>query len=146
MDFLGILLFLLVTVIIDRIDSKRNTPPRKNPLPRQPRRTPIEIPELKNEPRSTDKLIYQEHETVNLEEQLQKQAEEARLRELELEKKRREERTRQLEIENYERAAKLKPAKTLLRPRILPPLNPVNMRDAVVLSEIIGRPKAYRRK
>lgn len=118
MEFWVVLLFAIIAIVSDRMDSKKKPPPKKIPLPRQPRRTPIEIPELKNEPRRTDKIIYQEHETVNVEEQLRKQAEEARLREQELEKKR----------------------------RILPPLNPVTMRDAIVLSEIIGKPKAYRRK
>lgn len=146
MEFWVVLLFAIIAIVSDRMDSKKKPPPKKIPLPRQPRRTPIEIPELKNEPRRTDKIIYQEHETVNVEEQLRKQAEEARLREQELERKRREEKTRQLEIENYERAAKLKPALTAVKRQILPPLNPVTMRDAIVLSEIIGKPKAYRRK
>ena len=143
-----IVLFVLFTVVTDRLDKKkRPSRPREKSgmeLPRQlpaqwPRRLvpasqdeplPFEIPELRNAPSPAGE-VYREAEAVRQQEEKQhRQAGEHQCKEQE---------------------RKIHAVKPLPQPvhaekawRI-PALTPQSAQQAVVLAEILGRPKAYRR-
>lgn len=182
-SFWPILLFAIISIIIDRLDSKKK-PPAKRPqggsgdgpkiILRGPHGIPLpfpmpeeqpkadepqaeradkfgfEIPTLKNEPpKKGQSVIYRETDTVDVEEMLKEQEEEVRRRQRELEKKRREVAVRKAEAERYAHEAKIPHAcatTTEKRHPLLTKLNPQTARDAIVLAEIIGKPKAYRRR
>lgn len=135
-----IVLFVLFTVVTDRLDKKkRPSRPREKSgkeLPRQlpaqwPRRPvptnqdeplPFEIPELRNAPSPADE-VYREEEAVRQQE-------------------------KKLLAEQYRQIHVVKPQPQPVRAENawrIPALTPQSAQQAVVLAEILGRPKAYRR-
>ena len=155
---LMIVLFALFAVLSDKIGQKPKVPrrpreegsqlpppapapwPRKAPAPKQTGRLGFEIPDLRNDP--SDTVWQQEQEA---------RAREAdRQRALAYERQRAEEeaRIRAAELAAYEQQAKVKlpspdPARRRLR---IPALTPAKAQQAVILAEILGRPKAYRNR
>lgn len=188
-SFWPIILFAIISIIIDRLDSKKKPPARRPqggsgngpkiilrgphgiplpfPMPEEEKQEPqattgepsakpaggangkfgFEIPTLANEPpKKGPNVVYRETETVDVAEMLKEQEEEARRRQRELEKKRREVAARKAEAERYAHEAKIPHAchAPSTHHPLFTKLNPQTARDAIVLAEIIGKPKAYR--
>lgn len=131
-------------------EEKQDTPTAAEPKTAEPpRKIGFEIPTLKNEPpKKGPNIVYRETETVDIEQMIAEQEEAVRRRARELEKKRREVAARQAEAERYAHEAKIPHAcgAPATRHPLLTKLNPQTARDAIVLAEIIGKPKAYRRR
>ncbi|MDD6135174.1 MAG: hypothetical protein PUB49_10910 [Selenomonadaceae bacterium] len=142
---LMIIVFVLFAVLSDKKGSKKNVPvPRQeNPAAKNGGKLGFNIPELRNAPdtakRDADWILQQE--------QAYRQEQAAKRREEEYHKQRvrEEEQIRAAEQAAYEVQAKL--AKVSRRqPQVrIPILTPKSAQQAVVLAEILGRPKAYRR-
>lgn len=158
--FLIIVLFALFSVVTDRMDKKKRPPQTtklpQEPLPKQmpapwPRRPvpvnqeeplPFKIPELRNAPMTADEAARKE-KIRQQEEEYQKRLEEQQHRER---RRAQEQRIRAAEQKVCEIQAKIPRGR---EPRLLNgmirQLTPESAQQAVVLAEILGRPKAYRR-
>lgn len=165
---LMIVLFALFAVLSDKIGQKPKVPrrpreegsqlpppaptpwPRKAPAPKQTGRLGFEIPELRNDPSAPRETETAASDTVWQQEQEARAREADRQRALAYERQRAEEeaRIRAAELAAYEQQAKVKlpspdPARRRLR---IPALTPAKAQQAVILAEILGRPKAYRNR
>lgn len=143
---LMILVFVLFAVLSDKKGSKKKVPaPRQdNPRANTSENLGFKIPELRNAPDSAKR----DAEWIIQQQQAYRQEQEAKRREAEYQKQRlrAEEQIRAAEQAAYEIQAKLASAPQR-QPRLrIPALTPESARQAVVLAEILGRPKAYRRR
>lgn len=155
-SFWPIILFAIISIIIDRLDSKKKPPARRPQVPTDvqqeqagpPKKIKFEIPTLANEPpKKGPNVVYREHESVDIEQMLAEQEAEARRRQQDLERRRREVAARKAEAERYAHEAKIPDhacAAPSTRHPLFTKLTPQTARDAIVLAEIIGKPKAYR--
>ena len=135
-SFWVIVLFILFAIFSDKKGSKKPVPKRRTPdMPRrplpdilQPRREKIEIPELRGAPSLPDVMTVpqvQDREAILAEQQ--------RYQEM-LRRQKRQTEARQRE--------KSKPAPVAEVPTVS--LN--TLQQAVIWSEILGKPRAYRKK
>jgi len=165
---LMIVLFALFAVLSDKIGQKPKVPrrpreegsqrpppapapwPRKAPAQKQTGRLGFEIPELRNDPAASRETAKTAPDTAWQQEQEARAREADRQRELAYERQRAEEeaRIRAAELAAYEQQAKIKlPARNPVRRALqIPALTRANAQQAVILAEILGRPKAYRNR
>lgn len=145
---LMIVIFVLFAVLTDKKGEKKKTP---LPLPRQsmpPQKKGeglgFQIPELRNAPGT----VYREPGTI-LSQQMQDYQQELAARKHEEEYKQQrlleEQQIRAAEQAAYEEQAKLSEMPAPRPGWNIPVLTPESARQAVVLAEILGNPKAYRR-
>lgn len=155
---LMIALFVLFSVVSDRLDKKKRPPkpgkkskrelPRQLPAqwPRHPVPTsqdeplPFAIPELRNAPSPAGEACQ---ETVAIRQQEKKEKEESR----NLLKEQYQQADERQRKEQEQQIPAVKPLPQPVHPvnRWIPMLTPQSAQQAVVLAEILGRPKAYRR-
>lgn len=145
-SILMIIAFVLFAVLSDKKGSKKKVPvPRQEmPSPKNGGNLGFKIPELRNAP-AADK---RNSEWILQQEQAYRQEQEAKKREAEHKRQRmlEEEQIRAAEQAAYKIQAKLA-STPVRRPRLrIPALTPESAQQAVVLAEILGRPKAYRRR
>lgn len=140
-----IVLFIIVAVLSDKMGTKKKVPRKKMPVRIRPE---LKIPDIKGAPvavkgndkeysgqiATAEKRDYNQSEILTKAKELayaqQRMAEEAQIR---LAEKR-----------DYEIAAKLVDNNSKINDDIMVNLNPKTARQAVVLAEILGRPRAYR--
>ena len=145
---LMIAIFVLFAILSDKKGGKKKTPlplPRQS-MPSQKKENGLgfKIPELRNAPGK----VYREPGTILQQQMRDYQQELAAKQREEAYKQQRlqeEQQIRAAEQAAYEVQAKL-PELPAARPkRNIPVLTPESARQAVVLAEILGKPKAYRR-
>ena len=113
---------------------------------------PFEIPELKGAPLpkgETDAGVYREPGTKMqdmLEEYREEMADKARQAAYEAERRTEEAAIRAKEEAVYEQQAKIPGLQTKKRSPILPKFTPGNIQQSIVMAELLGKPKAYRRQ
>lgn len=113
---------------------------------------PFEIPELKGAPLpkgETDEGVYREPGTKMqdmLEEYREEMADKARQAAYEAERRTEEAAIRAKEEAVYEQQAKIPGLQAKKRKPILPKLTPENIQQSIVMAELLGKPKAYRRQ
>ena len=138
-SFWVIVLFILFAIFSDKKGGKKPVPKRRTPdLPRrplpdimQPRRERIEIPELRGAPQPQVVTVPQVQERDEI------LAEQQRYQEM-LRRKKRQQRQEQAASQSEKAAAALQN-----RPSAIG-LN--TLQQAVIWSEILGKPRAYRKK
>lgn len=141
-----IVFFALFSLVTDRMDKKKRLPmPRRSPEKKLPdsmpapmpqeEPLPFQIPEIRNAPKPAGE-VYQETAARK------PQAEEKQ--EL-LEKMQRRQAYERPQKEQAQHVRAAYAADSAEKRRILPVLTPDSAQQAVVLAEILGRPKAYRR-
>lgn len=118
----------------------------------QKKTLPFEIPELKGAPLpkgETDEGVYREPGTKMqdmLEEYREEMADKARQAAYEAERRTEEAAIRAKEEAVYEQQAKIPGLQAKKRKPILPKLTPENIQQSIVMAELLGKPKAYRRQ
>lgn len=143
---LMIVLFIIVAVLSDKMGTKKKVPRKKIPVHTRPE---FKIPDIKGAPVATkdnasgyleqmaaaeasehyqDELLTKAKELAYTQ---QRMAEEAQIR--------------LAEKHDYGIAAKLVAGENKTNTDIMVELNPQTARQAVVLAEVLGRPKAYQR-
>ncbi|SDG34541.1 hypothetical protein SAMN05216584_10496 [Selenomonas sp. WCT3] len=145
-SILMIIVFVLFAVLSDKSGSKKKAPvPRpENSAAKTSGNLGFKIPELRNAPDSSKR----DAEWIRLQEQAYRKEQEAKRREAEYKKQRLQQEAdiRAAEEAAYEVQAKLVSV-SKRKPKLqIPVLTPETAQQAVVFAEILGRPKAYRRR
>lgn len=144
----------------DRQEQEQLPPPMPQPWEAKPaeeetkpkKTLPFEIPELKGAPLpkgKTDGGVYREPGTKMqdmLEEYREEMADKARQAAYEAERRTEEAAIRAKEEAVYEQQAKIPGLQAKKRKPILPKLTPENIQQSIVMAELLGKPKAYRRQ
>ena len=147
-------LFVILSIVFDR-KGKKKPVPRQQPMepPEQPERSGdlgFEVPKLEGAPKperpatvQDEQGVWHEADSV-LQEHLEALEAAERDRRQDEERERRERAIREAEARAYAAQAKLPGHDGAAEPA--PPLTPEQARAAIVWSEILGRPKALRRR
>lgn len=152
------ILFVFLSIAFDKLGKKKKPvpklPPREQPLPPpaqpgKPRELGFEVPKLEGAPEperpstvQDEQGVWHEADSI-LQEQLQALEEAERDRRQDEERERRESALREAEARAYAAQAKLPGQAAAHR---APAVEAGQLRAAVIWSEILGKPKALRRR
>lgn len=141
---LMIVLFIIVAVLSDKMGTKKKVPRKKMPVHTRPE---FKIPDIKGAPVATKGNGYLEQMAAAEASEHYKDELLTKAKELAYTQQRmaEEAQIRLSEKHDYEIAAKLVTSENKTNADIMVELNPQTARQAVVLAEVLGRPKAYQR-
>lgn len=148
-------LFVILSIVFDRKGKKKPVPRQQRPVepPAQPGKSQnlgFEVPKLEGAPEPERPVTVQDEQGVwheagsLLQEHLEALEEAERDRRQDEERERRERAIREAEARAYEIQAKLPGRNHIAEPA--GPLTPEQARAAIVWAEILGKPKALRRR